>query len=277
MPANSFCPPQGLHSGFLLACSPLGCSSMADVPSERKVYFWLPSCSGTSCPRHSVATSIFWFGITSHPLASVEQAAAFHYKWVVVQHVQSRAVLTEQAKGVHNHLSCGTGARQGLRRSFKKYVFITDDLSEELPLLSHFFNQIWPALVSVQLGWLLCIQWQEKPDSTAEYGIWRTNFLLFLRGHFLSNAACANGGRNFFYLFFFFKSALLTWCPQWTQSFISWLLKIRPPDFPSRLNSPGASKMPLSTISILERDCPSSHLCGWCTNGPTWERWGVCV
>lgn len=57
-----------------------------------------------------------------------------------------------------------------LRRSFKKCVCITDDLLEEIT------NQIWPALqctslMSVQLGWLLCFEWQEcthrqeEPDS----------------------------------------------------------------------------------------------------------------
>lgn len=101
-----------------------------------------------------------------HLFSSFGQFGAF---WLQVSggtpcSAQSRAVLTEQAR-VYTIISPGTGARQGLRRSFKKHVCITDDLLEEMPLLSHFFNQIWPALMSVQLGWLLCIQWQEKPDT----------------------------------------------------------------------------------------------------------------
>lgn len=105
-------------------------------------------------------------------------------------------------KGVHNHLSCGTGARQGLRRSFKKYVCITDDLLEEMPLLSHFFNQIWPALMSVQLGWLLCIQWQEKPD-TPQLNMVFGELIFFFSWEvmFFPMLACANGGRNFLNFF----------------------------------------------------------------------------
>lgn len=252
------------------------------------MYFCLPACTGTSCPRCFVAISIFWSGIFSDPLASLEQATAFHYKQVMVQHVQHRPE-HRTGKGVRDHLSCGTGAKVGLRRSFKKYVCITDDLLEEITVLSHYFYRIWPALhctglISVQLGWLLCIQWQkstrrqEEPDSLQLRTVfWELTALFAWKIMLFPLLACVNGVRDFF--FFFLKTALFTWCLQWIQSFIRWFLKIRPTDPPSRLNSPAAIKMHSCTamISILERECLCSHLCGWSTGGPIQEGWRACA
>lgn len=192
------------------------------------MYFCLPACTGTSCPRCFVAISIFWSGIFSDPLASLEQATAFHYKQVMVQHVQHRPE-HRTGKGVRDHLSCGTGAKVGLRRSFKKYVCITDDLLEEITVLSHYFYRIWPALhctglISVQLGWLLCIQWQkstrrqEEPDSLQLRTVfWELTALFAWKIMLFPLLACVNGVRDFF--FFFFKDCFIHLMPSMNSKF----------------------------------------------------------
>lgn len=169
MPANSFWSTQELQSGFLLPHSPLGSSSMADSCECAK---WEKSIFLVALIQWHFFSQTLWPLLFSY-LASLlilwpiwsRQHLFITSEWWYNMFSTDQSCADRTGKGVHNHLSCGTGAKQGLRRSFQKHVCITDDLLEEMPLLSHFFNQIWPALMSVQLGWLLCIQWQEKPDT----------------------------------------------------------------------------------------------------------------
>lgn len=201
-----------------------------DVTGKRSMHFCSAMSSGPFCPCGFAATSVFWSGILSDTLASLEKRAAFHYRRVV-QHAQHRAE-HRMGRSMQDRLSCGTGARLELRShyvSFKKYVCITDDLSEEMTVLPHFSNQIWPALhctgwMSVQLSWLLCIQWQEhihsreEPDSPQLHMAFGELISLFYwEVLYFPLLACASGVReNYLFIYFIFKAALLTWCPQGT-------------------------------------------------------------
>lgn len=146
-----------------------------------------------------MAIYVFWSGIFSDLLAGLEQATTFHYKQVVVQHIQQRVYM--------NISPVEPETNWDLRRSFKKCVCITDDLLEEMT------NQICPALqctslMSVQLGWLLCFEWQEcthrqeEPDSPAvAHGFWRTQFFVFLKDHAFSTACLCKWSKGFVCLF----------------------------------------------------------------------------